>query len=53
MLTPEDELMNRSGCNAKSPSDDAKWDYRKCKCENNGDYCDYCLSILEPEEDSE
>ena len=22
------------------------WDYRKCRCENNGDYCEYCEDTL-------
>ena len=47
-MTPEDELIERSQP-PKSPSDDPHWDYRKCKCENNGDYCEYCLSIIDPD----
>jgi hypothetical protein len=45
-MTPEDELIER--CQPPmSPSDYPGWNYRRCRCENNGDYCDYCLSIIE------
>lgn len=33
----------------QSPGNHPQWDSKHCKCENNGDYCDYCLSMLCPE----
>jgi hypothetical protein len=26
-------------------TEDDSWDYRLCRCENNGDHCDYCQSF--------
>ena len=26
----------------QAPAVEGSWDYTKCRCENNGDYCDYC-----------
>ena len=50
-MTPDEELQERSGVSQQSPSDDPRWDYRKCRCENNGDYCEYCLSLLDEEDE--
>ena len=32
-------------------SNDPVWDYTQCRCANNGDYCEYCLSISDDGED--
>lgn len=29
------------------PTDDPDWDYKRCRCRNNEEYCSYCQSIEE------
>jgi hypothetical protein len=46
-VTHEEQLMQQAGC------DDPEWDYTKCRCENNGDYCTYCAAFYDLEIASE
>lgn len=50
-MTPDEQLEAQSGVNHIEPTDDPRWDWRLCRCENNGDYCPYCLSFYEREDD--
>lgn len=49
-MTPEQQLESRKQW--WSPTDDPNWDCDSCTCENNGDYCTYCLSFWMDREDT-
>lgn len=44
-MSPDEQLESRTQPSQWTPSDDPKWDADFCKCENNCDFCDYCLSL--------
>jgi hypothetical protein len=45
MMTPDEQLEYRAGVN------EPEWDYHFCRCENNGDLCDYCQRFEDREPD--
>jgi hypothetical protein len=46
MHSSDEEMEFRANFSSQwTPSDDPKWDADFCKCENNSDFCEYCLSF--------
>lgn len=41
-----------SYASSQGPAEDPRWDHTQCRCENNGDYCEYCEEIARSQDEN-